>query len=555
MNKCIEENNQNRIRKVVVLIASIIVIVIAYLPHLQNQMFAGSDDIFHYSRIYSISEGLKQGVFPVKIHATAAYGYGYGVGFFYSDALLYIPAILMCAGVSLITAYKIFALFVYIAIFTLMYYSVWKLTYHYESAFFAASMLLFSNKVMESFYTTIALGQMTAFIFAPMAIIGMYIFLVNDEKPYLLITGFTGLIFTHTLSTFLAFLTCIYYVLVNIKRIFRNKKWFHLLCSVAYVTAVTAAYWIPMLEQMKAQWHKVRHPWTVSEKNVQPLRYLITRKEGLGYLICGAFLFCIAIVIFEVRKKYEKDKIKEIIRSFLIPAVGMAFLTSCLPFWHFMNSDLNINILQFPSRLNMVVTILILAAWALAYASDNINAKFKRIMSIVLLLLGMIASYRVFSEDYLCLDSSRIEQVTNNEVAGLGAGEEWLPLETDREELMDSSAAIDDMGNSVAGQKINGYTKYIFEADLSRKYYIVPYIWYKGFAAYDSAGNSFDIEKNLDTGLVEVHMPEDGQGIEKITVSYVGTKYQKLAYCGSILGILMLLTYIIVTEKKLWKIK
>lgn len=81
------------------------------------------------------------------------------------------------------------------------------------------------------------------------------------------------------------------------------------------------------------------------------------------------------------------------------------------------------------------------------------------------------------------------------------------------------------------------------------------YIWYKGFAAYDSAGNSFDIEKNLDTGLVEVHMPEDGQGIEKITVSYVGTKYQKLAYCGSILGILMLLTYIIVTEKKLWKIK
>lgn len=551
MNKCIEENNQNRIRKVVVLIASIIVIVIAYLPHLQNQMFAGSDDIFHYSRIYSIAEGLKQGIFPVKIHATAAYGYGYGVGFFYSDALLYIPAILMCAGVSLIASYKIFVLLVYIAIFASMYYSVWKLTYHYESAFFTASMLLFSNKVMESFYTTIALGQMTAFIFAPMAIIGMYIFLVNDERPYLLITGFTGLIFTHTLSTFLVFLTCVYYVLLHIKRI----KWFHLLCSVACVTAVTAAYWIPMLEQMKAQWYKVRHPWTVSEKNVQPLRYLITRKEGLGYLICGVFLFCIAIVIFEVRKKYEKDKMREIIRSFLIPAVGMALITSCTPFWHFMNSGLDINILQFPSRLNMVVTILILGAWALAYTCDNINAKFRKILSIALLMFGMITSYRVFSEDYLCLDNSRIEQVVNNEVAGLGAGEEWLPLETDREELTDSSISTDDMGHSITGQKINGYTKYIFEADLSRKYYIVPYIWYKGFAAYDSEGNSFDIEKNLDTGLVEVHMPEDGQGIEKITVSYVGTKYQKLAYCGSILGILMLLTYIIVTEKKLWKIK
>ena len=101
-------------KKLLGLLASLVVIVIAFLPHSQNGMFLGSDDYFHYHRIISVADAIKNGIFPVKLHFIAAYGYGYGEGFFYSNALLYIPAVLISFfGLSLLVAYKIFVFLLY----------------------------------------------------------------------------------------------------------------------------------------------------------------------------------------------------------------------------------------------------------------------------------------------------------------------------------------------------------------------------------------------------------------------------------------------------------
>ena len=40
-------------------------------------------------------------MFPVKVHSPLCFGYGYGVGIFYQNHLLYFPALLRVAGVSL----------------------------------------------------------------------------------------------------------------------------------------------------------------------------------------------------------------------------------------------------------------------------------------------------------------------------------------------------------------------------------------------------------------------------------------------------------------------
>ena len=144
---------------------------------MQNEMFSGSDDVFHYYRIKSVADGIANGVFPVKLHASAAYGYGYGVGFFYSNALLYIPAVLMTVfHISLQNAYRIFALLLYAGVFAGMYFPVRKLTESRKSAFLAAGIYLFCNKVMESFYLTIAIGQMSAHVCAGSSYRNVFVF-------------------------------------------------------------------------------------------------------------------------------------------------------------------------------------------------------------------------------------------------------------------------------------------------------------------------------------------------------------------------------------------
>lgn len=43
----------------------------------------GSDAPFHLARIESLNQALQMGIFPVKVHPSLAYSYGYGVGIFY----------------------------------------------------------------------------------------------------------------------------------------------------------------------------------------------------------------------------------------------------------------------------------------------------------------------------------------------------------------------------------------------------------------------------------------------------------------------------------------
>ena len=61
---------------------------------MQDKTSIADDYLFHYARIQSITDSLKQGIFPVKIHFPMANTSGYGCGFFYPNLFLYIPAII-----------------------------------------------------------------------------------------------------------------------------------------------------------------------------------------------------------------------------------------------------------------------------------------------------------------------------------------------------------------------------------------------------------------------------------------------------------------------------
>lgn len=99
------------------------IVMFVFLPYFQSGIVTGSDDTFHLIRISSLATALKNGMFPVKFHPTLCRGYGYGVGFFYPNLFLYLPAILIVLGVSQNVAYKIFAFFIMCAIFGTTYYN------------------------------------------------------------------------------------------------------------------------------------------------------------------------------------------------------------------------------------------------------------------------------------------------------------------------------------------------------------------------------------------------------------------------------------------------
>jgi len=507
------------------------------------------DSSVHFSRIYSVAEGIKNGVFPVKVHNTACYGYGYGIGFFNSNALLYIPAILMNAfDFSLTLAYKIFIFCCYIAVFWTFYYSAWKISNSKDAAFWSASMFLFATKVMSTIYLTIGVGQFTAMIFMPLVIAGIHVFAEKDEAPILLMIGFIGLMYTHVMSTFLGVVICFIICILEWKTIFLNKrKIVQLFIAVGIVTGVTSAFWLPMLEQMKAQTLKVKAPWTSSQENVKNWDIIFNNNHGIGYMVMGVGILSLIILMYKIwsKKVEDSNKVKGAF-ALLSIAFIITFLTTFYPFWYFMNSILGINIIQTPGRLHRVVTILILLAVAMVYQLVNLDVKKKNIFMFGILCIGILLAVIRYGEHWKDRDSEIPNEVVEGSIAGLGGGEEWLPINTDREKLQETEVATADNGKKVKGKKVNGFAKYVFNAQLEREYYEIPYIWYKGYKAKDAEGKSYEIDQNYTTGLVRVYMPNNGQmGIKEITVYYEGTKYQKISYIFSIIGIIMFALYVV----------
>lgn len=530
----------------VLYVVSFFIILLAYFPHLQSGMQQGHDDWFHLHRIYALASELRQGIFPVKIHHLAGYGYGYGVGFFYSNFFLYIPALFINVfHMPLDIAYRLFVLIIYVAIYASMFYCIYQLTDKKECAFLGASIYLFTNKVMEAFYITLGLGQIFAFIFFPMAIIGMYLFLEREKSTFLLMFGFIGLIYSHTISTFMAFVICFILVIFNLKTVVTDmRKMFQLVISVGITLLVTVSFWLPMLEQMRAQILKVKIPWTTSEENVLKIGDIVKSESGLGYTIVILLIFNIIMLGNSYLRKEKEGEYK-----FLLISIAVVMLTMCEPFWHFMNTDLNIRFLQFPDRLLAPITTVIIVDTVLILREFKIETFKGKYILLMVVVCCIILSYHTFIASFLNVGDEHINKVINNEIAAFGAGEEWLPIETDREEILDANFAFDNDGNRVIGEKKKGYTRFVFTADLEKEYYDLPYIWYKGYGAVDAYGNEFEFSKNRETGMLQIHMPDDAEGTTQIEVYYKGTKYQKLAYFANCIGIVLLIAYLITLKK------
>jgi hypothetical protein len=88
---------------------AVLSILIFFAPNYRKGLIEGSDAPFHLARIDSLAQDLSKGIFPIKVHTELGYDYGYGVGLFYQNHFLYLPAFLRLLGCSLETSYKISA--------------------------------------------------------------------------------------------------------------------------------------------------------------------------------------------------------------------------------------------------------------------------------------------------------------------------------------------------------------------------------------------------------------------------------------------------------------
>ena len=172
----------------------LVIALLSLAPYWTHGVNLEHDTCFHLSRIEGLAQSFKDGIFMPRIYPYKNNNFGYASPLFYCDFFLIIPALLYNAGLSLARSYQFLLLLC-------SFFSAWymgkltmKLSRQQPAMYLAAFLYVFSLYRFTDIYVRGALGEVLAFVFMPVALIGIYEVLWGDEKKWSWLMTGTGIL-------------------------------------------------------------------------------------------------------------------------------------------------------------------------------------------------------------------------------------------------------------------------------------------------------------------------------------------------------------------------
>ncbi|MCR4740253.1 MAG: YfhO family protein [Lachnospiraceae bacterium] len=543
------KKNENRI----VWLATVITLLIACSPLITRYCINGHDIDYHLLRIESLKEGILMGKPFLKVNVLFFGGAGYASSMFYPDFLLYIPALLRIAGLSVNSSYHVFVALCIILCYFSMYYCVSRMVSSKYAGILSAIIVTLCQYHMDDIYIRSAAGEYTAFIFLPLVLYGVYDLLYEDmEKPWILGIGFGGLLLCHTASFAMGLLFAAAACLIRI-RVFKNRKTLVRLLITAVITAgITAVYWLPMAEQLLSTTFYVSNPWI--EPGTEAVRFVRVFYNNFPSL--GIFVVIFAVPRIILRKDDETKKLISFSDHLLIAGFLFTLLATDLLPWDRFGKYLSF--IQFPWRFFIMSSVLfsmadgiILCLCAKKYSPKRFDIPLEGIVSVVVLIVCGIFTYGNLSVNDQGYYDYSDDYYDYKPYTAHVIGGEWLP-----ETVMDPETLILESERMVADDEVVldfVRDKNTIRAEISETYdhIDVPFIYYKGYeAVMENGGNriKLKVDGKGNNGFVRVYMIPGATGT--MTVMYAGTLLQIISKLTAILTAAALLIILITGNRR-----
>lgn len=235
----------------------VVLLFLTQLPMTMNYVPKGYDMRFHYYRIYTIAEGLRDGSFPVKIQPEWFNGYGYATGVFYGDVLLYLPAFLYCMGFPLGTAYRAYVLFINLITLGNAYLCFRTISRDKYIGLLGTAVYAMSLHRLVALFTRAALGAYTVMAFWPLLILGLWAIYYGEEKEYrrgwvYLVAGSAGIIGSHVLGTLMTILFAALLLILFFRETFQRRRLSALFRAAAGCLVSNLFFLVPFLDMYQS---------------------------------------------------------------------------------------------------------------------------------------------------------------------------------------------------------------------------------------------------------------------------------------------------------------
>lgn len=525
----------------------LVVLIIACSPLISKYCVNGHDLEYHLLRIESLKEGILMGKPFLRINTLFFGDAGYASSLFYPDFLLYIPAFLRVIGVGINASYHILAALCICLTYLSVRYCVRKMTGSAYPAMMAGILVIMSPYYLGDVYIRGAVGEYIAFIFLPFVIYGIYNTLYEEmDKPWILAIGYGGVLLCHTNS----FIFCIVFGIVAfiVKwTVFKNniKVLVKLIATMGVTMALTAFYWIPVLEMLIGTRLYVDNAWiTLEESAIRFSDIFSSTFPSLGFM-----LVILAFPRILIKKNTQNRSLINYADWLLVGGAFFAVVTSDIIPWNRLNGYLSF--VQFPWRFFCLSTVMLAVADAIILycfikaSLEPLMQSSMKVLTILLLIIncamgigfvsGADITYYDYSDDFYSY-----KPFTANVIAA-----EWLPLDVEdlQQMVTDSDHMYSDSDKDLDFVRV----KNTIEADITEEceYVDVPFVYYKGYTAtiVDEAGAEHKPSMTSGrNGMARVNL----EGLKgHLIVKYSGTVLQWAATIVSILTALALIAIIV----------
>lgn len=512
----------------------------------------GHDLLFHLERLRGMAEGVRAGIFPVRINPNALNSYGYATGLFYPDLFLYPAALLAAAGIPLVTSYKLFLvgwmLFNALSMFCVARRIAGK---DAATGFIAGLLFAYSSYFAVDVFSRAALGEVLAFPFIPWTILGAYELIYGNARRFgALAFGLAGLLLTHNITLVLMLLVLGCWFAANIVRLLREPQRIgYTLLGGATALLLALFYLAPMFEQLAQMRFNLTGKTLVADllSRAVPFPRLFLElpyaraaewiPSGIGLMLLTAALCRFRIRSTPSPRNCGRDAM------LLIGAGCLLGASNFLP-WE--GALRVLAPIQFPWRLYILATGFLALGGGLALGDYlNSGSLARRRSWMFILLCGCAFAYYV-NVGYVYAAKIHEGKMLRHFVSAgdlAASGLHYLPQGVKLEQLeqrgdrVDAPAAM----TATAARRPGGLLEVDFSGNRDGATLVLPLI---GYAGYHAATRDRELEVLADpvTHLVAVRIPADCES-GKLEVRYRGTPLQHLTLGISIVVLLGLLLW------------
>lgn len=308
------------------------VAILASLPFLQfEESLKGMDTIFHLGRMENIVDAFTiRHEVPVRTDLFFYNGYGSAECLMYPNLFMYIPSIIKIFSHNEILSYNLTYVIINFAFTFVMYYATKKLTNNKTIAIIATIIATLSPYRLFTLYIRAAIGELIAQIFIPLLILGFYELIYrNSKKWYILVVAVSGIIQSHIITVFHAFIILSIFSLFNLKNILHNKeRLINIVKFLVFTILINLWFLFPFFEYYKKGLLLPVCATPIENSTCTILDY-VSFFTANGYTLCLASIIMIIItIVYIVQMFIKKERIDKLYLCLFILSILFMFLSS-----------------------------------------------------------------------------------------------------------------------------------------------------------------------------------------------------------------------------------